>query len=68
ETSTSITLGALVTSRQPMTSYMADIMMSAAGSVNIAASLGLLLIIAQITAIILVNVITKQKYAFIGLT
>lgn len=68
ETSTSITLGALVTGRQPITAYMADLIGSAAGSVNLAAALGVLLITVQITAIVIVNVITKQRYSFIGLT
>ncbi|AIF69502.1 iron ABC transporter permease [Palaeococcus pacificus DY20341] len=68
ETSTSITLGALVTERQPMTAYMADVMMSGVGSVHVVAALGLLLIIVQIIAIVLVNMITKQRYSFIGLT
>ncbi|WP_048151791.1 ABC transporter permease [Palaeococcus ferrophilus] len=68
ETSTSITLGALVTSRQPITAYIADLIGSAAGSVNLAAALGVLLITVQITAIVIVNLITKQRYSFIGLT
>jgi len=68
ETSTSITIGALQPSRMPMTAYMADVLQGAAGSVHIVAAMGVLLIVVQITSIIIVNVLTKQRYSFIGLT
>ncbi len=68
ETSVGITLGSLNMDKAPITAFMKDVMMSAAGSVNIAAALGVLLITVQITSIVLVNLITKQKYSFIGLT
>jgi ABC-type Fe3+ transport system permease subunit len=68
ETSTSITLGSIAIEKAPITAFMKDIMLSAAGSVNIAAALGVLLITVQIISIVVVNIITKQRYAFIGLT
>ena len=68
ETSVGITLGSLKMANAPITAYMKEIMMSAVGSVNIAAALGVLLITVQIISIVLVNVITKQKYSFIGLS
>jgi len=68
ETSVGITLGSLKMANAPITAYMKEIMMSAVGSVNIAAALGVLLITVQIISIVLVNIITKQKYSFIGLS
>ncbi len=68
ETSVGITLGSLNMQYAPITAFMKDIMMSAAGSAQLAAALGVLLITVQILSIVLVNIITKQRYAFIGLT
>ena len=68
ETSVGITLGSINMAQAPITAFMKEVLMSAAGSINIAAALGVLLIVVQITAIVVVNVITKQRYSFIGLT
>jgi ABC-type Fe3+ transport system permease subunit len=68
ETSVGITLGSLNMAKAPITAFMKEIMLSAVGSVNIAAALGVLLITVQILSILLVNIITKQRYSFIGLS
>ncbi len=68
ETSVGITLGSINIDQAPITAFMKEVLMSAAGSINLAAALGVLLIVVQITAIVVVNVITKQRYSFIGLT
>jgi len=68
ETSVSITIGSLEMSKAPMTAYMRDLIVSAAGSAHMAAALGFILIAVQISAIILSTIITKQRYAFIGIT
>ncbi|WP_297490758.1 iron ABC transporter permease [Thermococcus sp.] len=68
ETSVGITLGSLNMAKAPITAFMKEVLLSAAGSINIAAALGVLLITVQIISIVLVNVITKQRYSFIGLS
>ncbi|ANF21854.1 iron ABC transporter permease [Thermococcus piezophilus] len=68
ETSTSITLGAMQPDKMPMTAYMAEVLRGATGSVHIVAAMGVLLIVVQITSIVIVNLLTKQRYSFIGLT
>ncbi len=68
ETSVGVTIGSLNMTNAPITAFMKDVMLSAVGSVNIAAALGVLLITVQILSILLVNIITKQRYSFIGLS
>ena len=69
ETSTSITLGGLggVGERHqaPITFIMLDYL-NRVGGPHVVASLGVLLIALQLTVIVLVNVVFKQKYAYIG--
>jgi len=68
ETSVSITIGALEMTKAPITAFMKELIVSAAASVHLAAAMGVFLIVIQITAIVISNIITKQRYAFIGLT
>jgi len=68
ETSVGITLGSINSSWYPITAKMKELITSAVGSANLAAALGVFLMIVQITAIVIANVITKQRYSFIGLT
>ncbi|WP_297536685.1 iron ABC transporter permease [Thermococcus sp.] len=68
ETSVGITLGSINSTWYPITAKMRELIMSAVGSANLAAALGVFLMLVQITAIVLANVITKQRYSFIGLT
>jgi len=68
ETSTSITLGAINMERAPITAYMKDVMLSATGSVHLAAALGVLLILTQISAILVVNYFTKERFSLVGVT
>ncbi|MDV3104262.1 ABC transporter permease [Thermococcus waiotapuensis] len=68
ETSVGITLGSINPEYYPITARMVELMTSAVGSANLAAALGVFLMAVQIIAIVLVNVITKQRYSFIGLT
>ncbi|NJE29493.1 iron ABC transporter permease [Thermococcus sp. 18S1] len=68
ETSVGITLGSINPDYYPITARMVELMTSAVGSANLAAALGVFLMTVQIIAIVLANVITKQRYSFIGLT
>ncbi len=69
ETSVGITLGSInPPDYYPITARMVELMTSAVGSANLAAALGVFLMTVQIIAIVLANVITKQRYSFIGLT
>ena len=68
EVSVSVTLGGLREGQQPLTYVMYDYLY---GKVSIegphlVASMALLLIIVQLTVITLVNLVLKQRYAFIG--
>ncbi len=73
ETSVSITLGGLggdVTSpdhKAPISMVMLDLITSErVESVQLAAALGVLLILIQLTVIIIITIVFKQSYAFIG--
>ncbi|WP_297503458.1 iron ABC transporter permease [Thermococcus sp.] len=68
ETSVGITLGSINSTWYPITAKMKELITSAVGSANLAAALGVFLMLVQILAIVLANVITKQRYSFIGLT
>ncbi|ASJ01090.1 ABC transporter permease [Thermococcus gorgonarius] len=68
ETSVGITLGSINPEYYPITARMVELMTSAVGSANLAAALGVFLMTVQIIAIVLANVITKQRYSFIGIT
>ena len=68
ETSVGITLGSINPDYYPITARMVELMTSAVGSANLAAALGVFLMVVQIIAIVLANLITKQRYSFIGLT
>ena len=68
ETSVGITLGSINSTWYPITAKMKELITSAVGSANLAAALGVFLMLVQIFAIVLANVITKQRYSFIGLT
>jgi ABC-type Fe3+ transport system permease subunit len=69
ETSTSVTLGGLggfgEGHKAPITFIMMDYL-SRIGGPHIVAALGVLLITLQLTAIVTVNVVLKQRYAYIG--
>lgn len=67
EVSTSITIGGLKPSQAPMTFYMKNLY--AGGTVygaQIVASMGVLLILFQLIAILTIVFVFKQRYAFIG--
>ncbi len=66
EVSVSVTLGALNIDKSPLTVYMANVWVSSVGSAQIAAALGLLLMVIQLSVIIIVTLGFKQRYAFIG--
>ena len=67
EVSTSITIGGLRPDQAPMTFFMKYIYQGATVyGVQIAASMGVLLILFQLAAIFLIVVVFKQRYAFIG--
>lgn len=68
EVSTSVTLGALREDRVPITFFISQIIYGAAavGAVSIGASLCVLLMAVQITAMAISNYILKQKVAFLG--
>lgn len=68
ETSVGITLGSINSTWYPITAKMKELIIGAVGSANLAAALGVFLMAVQITAIVIANVITKQRYSFIGLT
>ena len=67
EVSTSITIGGLRPDQAPMTFFMKNIYQGGTVyGVQIAASMGVLLILLQLMAIFLIVVVFKQRYAFIG--
>jgi len=68
EVSTSVTLGALSESRVPITFFISQIVYGSAavGSVSIGASLCILLMAVQITAMAVSNYVLKQKVSFLG--
>ncbi|MET1160020.1 MAG: iron ABC transporter permease, partial [Thermoprotei archaeon] len=67
EVSTSITIGGLRPDQAPMTFYMMNMYKGhTVYGVQIAASMGVLLILFQLMAIFLIVVVFKQRYAFIG--
>ncbi len=67
EVSTSITIGGLRPDQAPMTFFMKNIYQGGTvKGVQIAASMGVLLILFQLIAILLIVVVFKQRYAFIG--
>jgi iron(III) transport system permease protein len=68
EVSTSVTLGALREDREPITFFISQIVygVAAVGSVSIGASLCLLLMAVQISAMAISNFVLKQKVAFLG--
>jgi ABC-type Fe3+ transport system permease subunit len=68
EVSTSVTLGALDENRIPITFFISQIVYgtAAVGSVSIGASLCILLMTVQITAMAVSNYVLKQKVSFLG--
>jgi len=68
EVSTSVTLGALSENRVPITFFISQIVYgtAAVGSVSIGASLCILLMAVQITAMAVSNYVLKQKVSFLG--
>ncbi len=68
EVSTSVTLGALREDRVPITFFISQIIygVAAVGAVSIGASLCVLLMAVQITAMAISNYVLKQKVAFLG--
>ncbi len=68
EVSVSVTLGNVNEEYRPMTAYMLNQFMGgSAGNYPIVASMGLLLIIIQLAAIITVTTMLKQRFSFIGI-
>uniref|UniRef100_A0A7C3WT36 Iron ABC transporter permease n=1 Tax=Thermofilum pendens TaxID=2269 RepID=A0A7C3WT36_THEPE len=67
EVSTSITIGNFNPSQAPMTYYMMNVYKGGSPiGVQIAAAMGVLLILIQLAAILIVVRVLKQRYAFIG--
>lgn len=66
EVSLSIIIGVMNMEYAPMTAYMRDVWLSAVGSLQIAAALGLLLMLLQLSVILITTVGLKQRYAFMG--
>lgn len=67
EVSTSITIGGLRPDQAPMTFYMKYVYSGGTTEgVQIAAAMGVLLILFQLFAVFLIVVVFKQRYAFIG--
>lgn len=70
ETSTSVTLGGLggvgIEHRAPITFIMMDYLANRVDGPHITAALGVLLISLQLATITTVNVVLKQRYAYIG--
>ena len=67
EVSISIIIGILNMDYAPLTVYMRDVMLSAVGSQYIAAALGFILMSMQLTVIIIITLVFKQRYAYIGI-
>ncbi len=68
ETSVGITLGHMNPTYMPITAKMKELISSSMGSAHLAAGLGVFLMAIQIAAIVLANLITKQRTSFIGVT
>jgi len=68
EVSVSVTLGALRENRQPITFFISQIVygLAAVGSVSIGASLCILLMAVQISAMAISTYVLKQKTSFLG--
>ncbi|MEZ0346847.1 MAG: iron ABC transporter permease [Infirmifilum sp.] len=67
EVSTSITIGNFNPSQAPMTYYMMNVYKGGSPiGVQIAAAMGVLLILIQLVAMLIVVGVLKQRYAFIG--
>jgi ABC-type Fe3+ transport system permease subunit len=68
EVSASITLGALREDRQPITFFISQIVygLAAVGSVSIGASLCVLLMVVQISAMAVSTYVLKQRTSFLG--
>ncbi len=67
EVSTSVTLGSLNIAQAPMTYYMMQIYKGGtAEGVQYVASMGLLLILIQLAVVLIITLVFKQRYAFIG--
>ena len=67
EVSTSITIGGLRDDQAPMTFYMmSQYKGGTATGVQVAAAMGVLLILIQLIAILIIVLVFKQRYAFIG--
>ncbi len=67
EVSTSITIGGFNPSQAPMTYYMMNVYKGGSPiGVQIAAAMGVLLILIQLAAVLVVVRVLKQRYAFIG--
>ncbi len=68
EVSTSITLGALREDRQPITFFISQMVygVAAVGSISIGASLCILLMVVQISAMAVSMYVLKQKTSFLG--
>ena len=67
EVSTSITIGGLRPDQAPMTYYMKNVYAgTTVKGVQLAAAMGVLLILFQLIAILVVVLVFKQRYAFIG--
>jgi len=66
EVSISIIIGVLNQDYAPMTVYMRDVWLSAAGSEQIAATLGFMLMSLQLLVISVITFLFKQSYAFIS--
>ncbi len=67
EVSTSITIGGLNSQQAPMTFFMMNVYKGTTPKgVQLAASMGVLLILFQLIAILIVVLVFKQRYAFIG--
>ncbi len=68
EVSTSVTIGSLNSDQAPMTYYMMMVYKGAtAEGVQYVAAMGFLLILFQLIAVIIVTLVLKQRYAFIGI-
>ncbi|NJE41790.1 iron ABC transporter permease [Thermococcus sp. GR6] len=68
ETSVGITLGSINPDYYPITARMVELITGSVGGAHLTAALGVFLMTVQIIAIVLANLITKQRYSFIGLT
>jgi len=68
EVSTSVTIGSINSNQAPMTYYMMTIYKGGtAEGIQHVAAMGFLLIMFQLIAVIIVTLVLKQRYAFIGI-